>query len=80
MYHGKRPACARIALLTKEPLHALCHDFTTILLEDCCAAHTKEILNSTIENYRNFALYPLFRIMKAEQFINEAATQAKLTC
>lgn len=61
-------------------MDALCHDFASILLEDCCAAHKKEVHDTTIENYRNFALYPLFRIMTAEQFIDEAAAQAKLTC
>jgi len=61
-------------------MDALCHDFAAILLEDCCAAHKKEIHDTTIENYRNFALYPLFRIMRAEEFIDEAAAQAKLTC
>ena len=61
-------------------MDALCYDFATILLEDCCAAHKKEVHDTTLENYRNFALYPLFRIMTAEQFIEEAAAHAKLTC
>ena len=58
-------------------MDALCHDFSTILLEDCCAAHKREIHETTIENYRKFALYPLFRIMTAEEFLREAETAVK---
>lgn len=52
-------------------MDALCHDFSAILLEDCCAAHKREVHETTIENYRTFALYPLFRIMTAEEFLQE---------
>jgi nicotinamidase/pyrazinamidase len=55
-------------------MDALCHDFSAILLEDCCAAHKREVHETTIENYRKFALYPLFRIMTAEEFLREAET------
>ena len=58
-------------------LDALCHDFSAILLEDCCAAHKREVHETTIENYRKFALYPLFRIMSAEEFLREAETVAQ---
>jgi nicotinamidase-related amidase len=58
-------------------MDALCHDFSAILLEDCCAAHKREVHETTIENYRSFALYPLFRIMTAEEFLREAETAAK---
>jgi nicotinamidase-related amidase len=58
-------------------LDALCHDFSAILLEDCCAAHKREVHETTIENYRKFALYPLFRIMSAEEFLREAETAVK---
>ncbi|MEJ2068031.1 MAG: cysteine hydrolase [Deltaproteobacteria bacterium] len=58
-------------------LDALCHDFSAILLEDCCAAHKREVHETTIENYRKFALYPLFRIMTAKDFLREAETVAQ---
>ena len=58
-------------------MDALCHDFSAILLEDCCAAHKREVHETTIENYRKFALYPLFRIMTAEEFLREAETAVK---
>jgi nicotinamidase/pyrazinamidase len=52
-------------------LDALCHDLKTIILEDCCAAPTPEIHQRTLENYRRNALYPLFRVMSAEDFLSE---------
>jgi nicotinamidase-related amidase len=55
-------------------MDALCHDFKSILLEDCAAAHKKEVHETTIENYRKFALYPLFRIMTSEEFLSEVET------
>jgi nicotinamidase/pyrazinamidase len=55
-------------------MDALSHDFKAILLEDCCAAHKKEVHETTLENYRKFALYPLFRIMTSEEFLKEVAT------
>lgn len=58
-------------------MDALCHDFKSILLEDCCAAHKREVHETTIENYRNFALYPLFRIMTSEEFLHEAETTTR---
>jgi nicotinamidase-related amidase len=58
-------------------MDALCHDFSAILLEDCSAAHKREVHKTTIENYRKFALYPLFRIMTAEEFLEEVETSEK---
>lgn len=52
-------------------MDALCHDFSVVWLEDCCAAHKREVHEKTLELYRNFALWPLLRIMKAEEFIKE---------
>jgi nicotinamidase-related amidase len=58
-------------------MEALCHDFKAILLEDCCAAHKREVHESTLENYRTFALYPLFRIMTSVEFLEEAEKSKK---
>jgi len=52
-------------------MDALSHDFSVILLEDCCAAHKREVHTSTLENYRKFALHPLFRIMTSHEFLRE---------
>ena len=58
-------------------MDALCHDFKSILLEDCCAAHKREVHETTVENYRKFALYPFFRIMTSEDFLREVAMSKK---
>jgi len=58
-------------------MDALCHDFKSILLEDCCAAHKREVHETTVENYRKFALDPLFRIMTSDEFLHEAETATR---
>ena len=52
-------------------LDAFSHDFYTIMLEDLMAAHKKEIHDSTLENYRHFNVYPLFRVMASGDFLEE---------
>jgi nicotinamidase-related amidase len=58
-------------------MDALCHDFSAILLEDCCAAHKREVHETTLDNYRKSALFPLFRIINCEEFLREVATSKK---
>lgn len=50
---------------------ALANDFEAIILEDLCAAFKREIHERTLDLYRNTALYPLFRVMKSEDFLRE---------
>ncbi|RLA85588.1 MAG: cysteine hydrolase [Deltaproteobacteria bacterium] len=52
-------------------MDALCHDFYVVWLEDCCAAHKREVHEATLNLYRKFALWPLLRIMTSEEFIKE---------
>lgn len=52
---------------------ALCNDFYTIILEDMSAAFKKEIHEHFVDAYRNSAIYPLLRVMKADEFIKEAS-------
>ncbi len=52
-------------------MDALCHDFRVVWLEDCCAAHKREVHEKTLDLYRKFALWPLLRIMTSEEFLNE---------
>lgn len=51
-------------------LDGLCHDFSAIILEDCCASRTREFHQGCLNLYRDFALYPLLRIMTLEEFLN----------
>jgi nicotinamidase-related amidase len=52
-------------------LDALANDFQVCLLEDCCAAFTKEIHETTLKLYRSNPLYPLFQIMTSIKLMNE---------
>jgi len=48
---------------------ALSHDFRAVLLEDLCAAGSKEIHQATLDIYRNLPLDPLFRVMTGGEFL-----------
>ena len=55
-------------------LDGLCHDFSAILLEDCTASKSKERHQSCLSLYRDFALYPLLRVMPLDTFLKEAVS------
>lgn len=50
---------------------AVCNDFSTIILEDASAAFKREIHDSFLDAYRNSAIYPILRVMKSDDFIDE---------
>jgi nicotinamidase-related amidase len=52
-------------------LDAICHDFKTVLLEDCSAAPSKQIHEQTLDSYRRNPLYPLLRVAKSTDLIAE---------
>ena len=52
-------------------MEGLCHDFSAIILEDCTASKNKEVLQACLNLYRDFALYPLLRIMTLSDFLRE---------
>ncbi len=52
-------------------MDGLSHDFSVILLEDCSASRNKEFHQSCLNLYRDFALYPLLRMMTLEEFLKE---------
>jgi nicotinamidase-related amidase len=52
-------------------MDGLCHDFLVILLEDCSASRSKEFHEGCLNLYRDFALYPLLRIMTLKEFMEE---------
>jgi len=54
-------------------LDGLSHDFSVILLEDCSASRNKEFHKGCLNLYRDFALYPLLRIMTLEEFLREVS-------
>jgi len=55
-------------------MDGLSHDFSAILLEDCCASRSKESHEGCLGLYRDFALYPLLRIMTLGEFLREASS------
>lgn len=50
---------------------AICNDFTTVILEDMSAAYKREIHQAFVDAYRFSAIYPIFRVMKAKEFLDE---------
>ncbi len=54
-------------------MDGLCHDFSVIILEDGCASRNRAIHEACLNLYRDFALYPLLRIMTLEEFIKEVS-------
>lgn len=53
-------------------LDAVCNDFNTVILEDLSAAYKKEIHDNFLDAYRNSAIYPIFRVMRSSEFLEEA--------
>jgi len=55
-------------------MDGLSHDFSVILLEDCSASQSKEFHQGCLNLYRDFALYPLLRIMTLDEFLEEVSS------
>jgi len=55
-------------------MDGLSHDFSVILVEDCSASRSKEFHQGCLNLYRDFALYPLLKIMTIDEFIKEASS------
>ncbi len=51
-------------------IDAICHDFSTILLEDLSATYKAEIHATFMDVYRRSAIYPLLRVATGDEFIN----------
>ena len=52
-------------------LDAICYDFKAVLLEDCSAAPSKQVHEQILETYRRNPLYPLLRVAKSADLIDE---------
>ncbi len=55
-------------------MDGLSHDFSAVLLEDCSASRSKEFHQGCLNLYRDFALYPLLRIMTLDEFLREVSS------
>ena len=52
-------------------LDALANDFRAYIIEDCCASFSREMHETTLNIYRKNPLYPLYKIIKLEEFLQE---------
>lgn len=52
-------------------MDALCHDFKTVILEDCSASYGEEAHQQCLGLYRKNPLYPLLRVMTSEELVLE---------
>jgi nicotinamidase-related amidase len=52
-------------------LDSVCHDFKSVLLEDCSAAPSKQVHEQTLDSYRRNPLYPLLRVAKSTDLVSE---------
>jgi nicotinamidase-related amidase len=51
-------------------MDALCHGFKAVILEDCTAATSTQIHENTLNLYRKNPLFPLFRVMQSQEFVD----------
>lgn len=51
-------------------LDAVAHDFRAVILEDCTAAHKREVHEASLALYRKTPLLPLLRVESSAQFLN----------
>lgn len=52
-------------------IDAVCHDFKSVLLEDCTAASSEKIHEQTLNTYRFNPLYPLLRFISSSELLKE---------
>lgn len=52
-------------------MDSICHNFETVILEDCSAAFSEKAHNQCLDLYRKNPLDPLFRILTSEELITE---------
>ncbi len=55
-------------------MDGLSHDFSAIFLEDCCASRSGELHQACLGLYRDFALYPLLRVMTLDEFLKDVSS------
>jgi nicotinamidase/pyrazinamidase len=52
-------------------LDAICHDFKTVVLEDCTAAYPQQVHHQVLNAYRRNPIYPLLKVESGAQLISE---------
>jgi nicotinamidase-related amidase len=52
---------------------ALAHDFSAVIVEDCCAAAKPEVHEAALSCYRRNVLFPLFQVRKLDDVLESMA-------
>ncbi len=52
-------------------LDALANDFRAYIIEDCAASYSRQVHETAMDMYRRNPLFPLFKIMKLDEFLGE---------
>jgi nicotinamidase/pyrazinamidase len=52
-------------------LDAVCHDFKTVVLEDCTAAYPEVLHHQVLNAYRRNPIYPLLKVESRSQLMSE---------
>jgi nicotinamidase-related amidase len=52
-------------------LDALANDFRAYIIEDCSASYNRQVHETAMDLYRKNPLFPLFKILKLEEFLRE---------
>jgi len=55
-------------------LDALALDFRAYIIKDCCASYSEEVHETIVKFYGQSPLYPLFKIIMLDEFLNELHT------
>lgn len=58
-------------------LDAVSHDFSAIIVEDCCAAHRPQDHEAVLAAYRKTPLYPLLRILTCDECLEMLAERGR---
>ncbi len=64
------PNAEKPALLIID-MDAICHDFKSVLLEDCSAAFSEHIHEQVLSIYRRNLLYPLLKVAGSSELVME---------
>ncbi len=57
-------------------MDSVCHDFYTIVLEDCSASRNREVHQRSINVLKQSGLFPLLRVMSSGEFLKEIVDRA----
>jgi hypothetical protein len=57
----------------------ICHDFNTIVLEDCSTPHDRDVRQRGMELPDQYGLVPLLRVMSSKEILRETTQRSALS-